>query len=74
MHRQALVEKGVVRRQQFDHAAIAAQDAVDEQPQLFLEHRARIQQAARLGEQAIVRSDLVQLGYVEPLECEIVDQ
>ena len=74
VHRQALVEEGVVRRQQLDHAAIAAQDAVDEQPQLLLEHRAGIQQAARVGELASVRGDLVQLGEVEPLEREIVAQ
>ena len=53
VHRQALVEEGVVRRQQLEHAAIAAQHAVDEQPQLFLEHPAGIQQPARLGELAL---------------------
>ena len=74
VHRQALVEEGVVRGQQLEHAAIAAQHAVDEQPQFLLEHRAGIQQAARVGELASVRSDLVQLGEVEPLEREIVAQ
>ena len=46
MHRQALVEEGVVRGQQLHHAAIAAQHAVDEQPQLLLEH-ARADPAGR---------------------------
>ncbi len=72
VHRQALVEEGVVRGQQLEHAAIAAQDAVDEQPQFFLEHPAGIEQSARVGELASVRGDLVQLGDVEPLEREIV--
>src|SRR5262249_13505922 len=73
-HCQPFIEKRVVRRQQFDDAMVAAQNAVDEQPQFFLEQRARIQEAARLREQSIVGSNLVELGDVEPLERKIVDQ
>ena len=74
VHREPLVEERVVRGHQLEHAAVAAQHAVDEQPKLFLEHRARIQQPARLRKLRAVRRDLVELGEMEPLEREIVAQ
>jgi hypothetical protein len=74
VHRESLVEERVVRGQQLEHAAIAAQHAIDEEPQFLFEHRARIQQVARLRKLRPVGRDLVQLREVQPLEREFVAQ
>src|SRR6185295_18626202 len=67
-------EEGVVRGHQVDNAAIAAQHAVDVQFQFLFHQSALIQQATGLRELAAVRSNLVQLGNVKPLERKVVDQ
>src|SRR5262249_7439910 len=59
MLRQALVQEGVVRRQQFDDVAIAAQDAVDEETELFLHECALIECSACLRKLPAIRRDFV---------------
>ena len=74
MHREALIQIGVIGGQQLDDAAIAAEHAIDEQTQLFLHELTRIEQTARLRELSAVGHDLVELLDVEPLEREVFDE
>jgi hypothetical protein len=72
MQRQPFVDEGVVRRQQFQHAAIFTQDAADKQLHLAPERRA--QAIVEVGEDDRVGIDLVERPHLQPLKREVVDQ
>ena len=71
---QSLVEEGVVRAQQLQHALVIAEDVVDEQGDLLLEVIAQVGRAAGVGKDRRIRVDLGQLGQVQPLRAEVGGQ
>ena len=73
VQREPLVHEGVVRRQQIEHAAVLAEDAVDEQLHLLAERRRagrRRSSGRRLGSGSMSSS----AAHVEPLEREVRDE
>ena len=69
MLRQPLVEKGVVRPQQIEHASIFAHDAVDEE--LGLQAKRLTEVVVEVRIQAHVRVDRRQVAQPEPLPGEV---
>ena len=74
MHRETFVQERVLCRHQIRNAAIAAQDAVHEKSQFLLHQVTRIEQITGMRKLPAVRNDLVELGDIEPLEREILDE
>ncbi len=69
---QALVQERVVRLQQVEHAAILAQDALEQEFRLLSEGLPQV--VVEVGEQAQVRSDRIQVAQVQPLAREVAHQ
>ena len=69
---QALVQERVVRLQQVEHAAVLAQDALEQQLRLLAEGLPQV--VVEVGEQAQVRGDRIQVAQVQPLAREVAHQ
>jgi hypothetical protein len=72
MQRQALVDEGVVGRQQIQHAAVLVQDAVNEELGLAPERGA--QPVVEVGKDHGVRIDVVDSADAQPLERKVGDE
>ena len=69
---QALVQERVVRLQQVEHAAILAQDVLEQEFRLLAEGLPQV--VVEVGEQAQVRGDRLQVAQVQPLAREVGHQ
>ena len=64
-----LVEERVVRLEQVEHAAVLAQDALEEQLRLLAERLPQV--VVEVGEQPQVRRDRFEVAQVQPLPGEV---
>ncbi len=74
MHCETFVQVSVVGIKQAGYWLVAAQYAIDEQTQLFLEHRARIEKTAGLPEDCTIGRYFIKLGKIEPLRRKIINK
>src|SRR5206468_8975165 len=72
MFRQALVEEGVIRRQQIDHAAVLAHDAFEKQLRLLPQRLPDV--IVEVYIETEVRRDGLERAQVQPLAREIRDE
>ncbi len=72
MQCQALVDEGVIGRQQVQHAAILAKDAADKQFHFTTE--CRPQGVVEIREDDRIRVDLLERTHLQPLEREVADE